>query len=260
MVKMKAMEKKYIKPYGDTMGDGAVQLSFTLPGVSGELASEVAKGLALKMGIDDVYISSATDIGSGMTFIVLFGKVTHDVDITKIKITDRGDEKIPDMKTIDKMIGENLKRKMVVVGACIGDDAHTVGIDAIMNMKGFAGDYGLERYKNIEAINLGAQVTAKELLDDAISVKADAILISQVVTQRDVHIENLSELIDLFDALSISNKHLNKPLLIVGGPRITDKVAAELGFDRGYGKDTLPSHVAYYIYKQLINRKITNKV
>ncbi len=44
-----------------------------------------------------------------------------------------------------------LGRRIVVLGACTGSDAHAVGIDAIMNMKGYAGDYGLERYACFEA-------------------------------------------------------------------------------------------------------------
>src|SRR3712207_8490286 len=46
-------------------------------------------------------------------------------------------------------------RRIVVFGACTGTDTHTVGIDAILNMKGYAGDYGLERYPGFEAYNLG---------------------------------------------------------------------------------------------------------
>ena len=42
--------------------------------------------------------------------------------------------------------------KIVVVGACTGCDAHTVGIDAILNYKGFAGDEGLESYKGLRRI------------------------------------------------------------------------------------------------------------
>ncbi|MBN1572171.1 MAG: cobalamin-dependent protein [Deltaproteobacteria bacterium] len=248
--KLETRKRKYVKPYGDTMNDGAVQLSFTLPGVTGELATEAAKRLAQKMGIDDPYVSSATDIGSDMTFIVLYGRIIHDVDITKIEVFEEEDEKPPDMKVIDKMIEDNLKRKIVVVGACIGNDAHTVGIDAIMNMKGYAGDYGLERYKNIEAINMGAQVTGEEILERAINEKADAVLVSQVVTQKDVHIGNLSRLVDLFD----EEYGGERPILIAGGPRITDKLAVELGFDRGYGGGTLPSHVAYFIYKKLLHK------
>lgn len=247
---IKTKGKRYIKPYGDTMGDGAVQLSFTLPGVTGELAVEAAKRLAMKMGIDDPYISSITDIGSDMSFIVLYGRVIHDVDVTKIEVAEEDSGKVPGMKEIDKMIEENIKRKIFVVGGCIGNDAHTVGIDAIMNMKGYAGDYGLERYRNIEAMNMGAQVTAEEILERAVEEKADAVLVSQVVTQKDVHIGNLSRLIDLFDAKYAGER----PILIVGGPRITDKIAVELGLDRGYGRDTLPSQVAYFIYKRLLDK------
>ena len=36
-----------------------------------------------------------------------------------------------------------------------------------MNMKGFAGDYGLERYPLIEAVNLGAQVPCERVLRQA---------------------------------------------------------------------------------------------
>ena len=56
-----------------------------------------------------------------------------------------------------------LGRKIVVVGACTGSDAHTVGIDAILNYKGYAGDKGLESYKGFDAHNLGAQVENDEL-------------------------------------------------------------------------------------------------
>ena len=58
-----------------------------------------------------------------------------------------------------------LRRKLVVVGACIGTDAHTVGIDAILNIKGFAGEKGLEYYREIKVVNLGAQVLVPELVD-----------------------------------------------------------------------------------------------
>ncbi len=52
-----------------------------------------------------------------------------------------------------------LRRRLIVVGACIGTDAHTVGIDAILNIKGFAGEKGLEYYRELKVVNLGAQVS-----------------------------------------------------------------------------------------------------
>ena len=43
-----------------------------------------------------------------------------------------------------------------------------------MNMKGFAGHYGLERYEMFEALNMGSQVTNEEFIAKAIELKADA--------------------------------------------------------------------------------------
>ena len=53
---------------------------------------------------------------------------------------------------------------MTVIGAAIESDAHTVGIDAISNAKGFSGNYGLERFPAFRALNLGAQVSCEALL------------------------------------------------------------------------------------------------
>ena len=65
---------------------------------------------------------------------------------------------------LNELIESEVGRRVVVLGACTGTDAHAVGIDAIMNMKGFAGDYGLERYPWFEAYNLGSQVENAELV------------------------------------------------------------------------------------------------
>ncbi len=72
---------------------------------------------------------------------------------------------------IEERIKSALDRKIVVVGACTGSDAHTVGIDAILNYKGYAGDKGLESYKGFEAYNLGAQVENEQLAARALALK-----------------------------------------------------------------------------------------
>ena len=137
---------------------------------------------------------------------------------------------------------------MAVVGATIGSDAHTVGIDAIMNMKGYNQDYGLERYSEINALNIGAQVTSEELLKKALELKADAILVSQTVTQKDAHIRNFTELVELLEAENLRSKFL----LVAGGPRITNDLAIELGYDAGFGPGTRPSQVASYLITTLL--------
>jgi B12 binding domain len=86
-----------------------------------------------------------------------------------------------------------LGRKLVVVGATVGTDAHTVGIDAILNVKGHAGEKGLEYYREIRVVNMGAQVPVSSLVARAATERADAVLVSQVVTQWDAHLVNARE-------------------------------------------------------------------
>ena len=155
-----------------------------------------------------------------------------------------------DMHQTDEYIREHIGRKLVVVGASTGTDAHTVGIDAIMNMKGYAGHYGLERYEMIEAFNLGSQVPNEEFLSKGIELKADALLVSQTVTQKDVHIKNMTELIELMEAEGLRDKMI----VVCGGPRITHELAKELGFDAGFGMNTYADDVASFIAQEYVNR------
>ncbi|AZR74066.1 hypothetical protein BBF96_12065 [Anoxybacter fermentans] len=243
------IDLKNVRPYGDTLNDGAVQLSFTLPVPAGEEAKEAAKILANKMGLDDVNVVYMNDLGIGFTFFVVYGKCRHSVDMTQIQVA-KVETEVMDFYEINEFIREKIGRKVTVVGACTGTDAHTVGLDAIMNMKGYAGEYGLERYPEINAYNLGSQVPNEELIKKAVEVNADAILVSQVVTQKNVHIHNLTHLVDLLDAEGLRDRFI----LIVGGPRITHELALELGFDAGFGAGTLPPEVASYIVQTLAER------
>ncbi len=98
-------------------------------------------------------------------------------------------------KEANAAIKRSLRRRLVVVGGCIGTDAHTVGIDAILNIKGFAGEKGLEYYRELKVVNLGAQVSrAAARRGGRVTEKADAVLVSQVVTQRDAHLLNTREM------------------------------------------------------------------
>jgi len=238
-----------IKPYGDTLNDGAVQMSFTLPVKYGDEAREAAKQLVLKMGLEDPQTVFMKDLGVGYTFFVLYGKCIHTVDYTTISVPKVNCEEM-NFYEINDFIKREIGRKITVVAACTGTDAHTVGIDAIMNMKGYAGEYGLERYPQINAYNLGSQVSNEQLVAKAIELKADAVLVSQVVTQKNVHIQNLTRLVELIEAEGFRDE----VILIAGGPRISHELAIELGYDAGFGPGTLPPHVASYIVRELAGR------
>ena len=93
-------------------------------------------------------------------------RCNHLVDTAKVEVVER-EYPLLTAKEVNAAIKTRLRRKLVVVGACIGTDAHTVGIDAILNIKGFAGEKGLEYYREIEVVNLGAQVLVPELVERA---------------------------------------------------------------------------------------------
>lgn len=240
-----------VKPYGDTMNDGMTQVSFTLPIPYGEESSEAAKVLAKKMGLEEPSVVYSKDLGIGYTYFVLYGKCQHTVDYTTIKVP-KVDVDVMDRLECERFITENIKRDVVILGACTGTDAHTVGIDAIINMKGFHGHFGLERYHGVEAINMGSQVPNEVLVAKAIEVKADAILVSQIVTQKDVHVKNLTELVELMEAEGIRDKMI----LCCGGPRISHELAQELGYDAGFGTHTYAEHVASFVLTEMVKRKM----
>ena len=246
----KNLDLTNIRPYGDTMNDGKVQVSFTLPVDDGEKAMFAALELAKKMGIEEPSVAYRVSLDKGYTYFVLYGSLKHSIDYTKIKVESVEIEAMT-LKEINDFIKTELKRKLVVIGATTGTDAHTVGIDAIMNMKGFAGHYGLERYEMIDAYNLGSQVSNETFVKKAIELKADVLLVSQTVTQKDIHVRNLTNLVDLLEAEEIRDKIV----LICGGPRISNDLAKELGFDAGFGPNTFSEIVASYFVKEIYNRK-----
>jgi beta-lysine 5,6-aminomutase beta subunit len=243
-------KKDHIRPYGDTSGDGKVQLSFSLPVSPDAYGKEAARLLLHKMGFTDIEVCGMRDLREGYTHFIAYAVTDAAVDPDKIKVKIV-ETPVMYMDATDEYIKENIGREITVVGACIESDAHTVGIDAIMNMKGFNHRYGLERYQYFNAINLGAQVPCEELLARAREEKADAILVSQVVTQKNIHIKNLTKLIELAEAEQLRDKML----FICGGPRISHELAIELGYDAGFGTGTYSTDVASYIAITLAGRK-----
>ena len=232
-----------IRPYGDTTGDGMVQMSFTLPVPHDKRAEGAALQLARKMGLEPALLVHARAMGPDFTFFVVYGAVSHLVDLREVTVIER-EYPLLGAKEINLAIKRSLRRKLVIVGACIGTDAHTVGIDAILNIKGFAGEKGLEYYREIRVVNLGAQVLVPELVARARAEKADAVLVSQVVTQRDAHIHNTSQMSAAFREAYPAGQ---VPLLVAGGPRFEEGTAATIGVDRIFGRGTTPGEVASYL-------------
>jgi beta-lysine 5,6-aminomutase beta subunit len=98
---------------------------------------------------------------------------------------------------------------------------------------------------------MGSQVSPDEIVDVVKREHADAVLVSQVVTQRDAHILHLKQ---VRDALMEAGER-DRLVLVGGGPRFSPEQAAELGYDRIFGRGTRPSEVASYLAYMVTQRK-----
>jgi beta-lysine 5,6-aminomutase beta subunit len=247
----KPVDLAQVKPYADHLGDGIVQLSFTLPVPFGLAARKAAQELATKMGLEHPEVVHYQRLTDGYTYFVMFGECVHTVDYASL--SDDGFElEYMTEEQIEAFAREHVGRPVVVVGAATGTDTHSVGIDAMLNLKGFHGHHGLEGYKAFETHNLGSQVPNSVLVAKAIDLHADAILVSQTVTQRNLHIANLTELVEIVEAEG-RRKQL---ILTCGGPRVSNELAKELGYDAGFSKGTYPHHIASFIVRELAARMV----
>lgn len=228
-----------IKPIGDREEDGYIQLSFTLP-VTLRQAQTAAIELCRKMNLQQIEVADIQALSGNITYIQVFAKITFSIELPEIILDERKNNSREEIIKSTK----KWNKKLNIVGACTGTDAHTVGLDAILNKKGYKGVKGLESYNCFEVINLGSQVKNVELIQKIKHHKADVVLISQIITHQNVHLHNLTEFIDMLEA----NNLRSKLLCLIGGPRITNQLALELGFDAGFGLGTLPLDVANYIF------------
>ena len=90
----------------------------------------------------------------------------------------------------------------------------------------------------------------EEFLKKALEVNADVLLISQTVTQKDIHIQNLTEFVELLEAEGLRDRFV----ICCGGPRITHELAKELGFDAGFGAGKYADDVATFAVTEMVKR------
>jgi len=249
----RSVDLSNVKPYADHLGDGIVQFSFTLPVPYGLAARRAAQEWAAKMGLEHPEVVHYQELTDGYTYFVMFAESSATVDYASL--SEEGfDVEYMSEEEIEEFASRQIGRPIVVVGAATGTDTHSVGIDAMLNLKGFHGHHGLEGYRAFQTHNLGSQVPNSVLVSRAIDLQADAILVSQTVTQQNLHISNLTELVEMVEAEGARKQMI----LTCGGPRVSNELAKELGFDAGFSKGTYPFHVASFIVRELAARKTSD--
>ena len=121
------LDLTHLKPYGDTMNDGKVQMSFTLPVRDDERGVEAARQIAKKMGLDEPNVTYHAPLDKEFTFYVVYGSCVHSVNYEDIHVITVESE-VMSMEETNDYIREHIGRKVVMVGASTGTAAHTVGI------------------------------------------------------------------------------------------------------------------------------------
>jgi beta-lysine 5,6-aminomutase beta subunit len=241
-----------VRPYADHLDDGLVQMSFTLPVPYSPAARKAALELALKMGFEEPEVVHYQQLTPGYTYFVMYVRCAQTVDFSVLQ-GEGFDMQYMSEDEIERYAEEHIGRRIVVVGASTGSDTHSVGIDAMLNLKGYHGHHGLEGYRSFDTHNLGSQVANSVLLARALELDADAILVSQTVTQQNLHVHNLTELVEMVEA----EGRRTEIILACGGPRVTNELAKELGYDAGFSKGTYPHHLATFIVRELAARVAT---
>jgi beta-lysine 5,6-aminomutase beta subunit len=236
-----------IRPFGDHVEDGVVQLSFSLPVAQSPVAKQAARAFAEKLGLRHVEIVHEIGLCSGASYYVVYARSDQTVDLALIEKREH-DYELLSKEEIEALVHER-GRPIRVIGASTGSDTHSVGIDAILNHKGYNGHPGLEAYQGFIAQNLGSQVANERLVARALDMHADAILVSQTVTQQDLHVANLTALVDMLEAEGLRDRFL----LICGGARISPELAKELGYDAGFSKGSYAEHVASFLVSEVLS-------
>jgi beta-lysine 5,6-aminomutase beta subunit len=246
---MHEVDLKAVRPYADHLDDGLVQMSFTLPVPYSLAARRAALELAAGMGFEEPEVVHYEQLTEGYTYFVMYGRCTRTVDFEALQ-GEGFDIEFMSEDEVERFAQTHVGRPIVVVGASTGSDTHSVGIDAMLNLKGYHGHHGLEGYRCFETHNLGSQVPNSVLLAKAIEVGADVVLVSQTVTQQNLHVHNLTELVEMVEA----EGRRRQMILACGGPRVTGELAKELGYDAGFSKGTEPQHLATFIVRELAAR------
>lgn len=237
--KMGEVPLNEIKPEVEWSNDGIVVLTVLIP-LEEELATLAGLEIAMKMGLLDVEVINKQIMHPAEgVYLEIKGKVDFSIKIDDLKKVEKDDL----LETVE--IKEIVKNKELnVVAATVGNDEHSVGMREIIDIK----HGGLEKF-GFKCTYIGTSVPIQKVVDTAVEVGAQVILISNIISHNDVHKNNMIKL----NNLCLESGLRDKFLLISGGPQITMELALECGMDAGFGKKTKGHQVANFIIKN-INR------
>jgi D-ornithine 4,5-aminomutase subunit beta len=226
-----------LRPEVEKAGDGVVCVTLFVP-ERPRVAKEAALEIARHMGLVDPEVISERLLhpAEGSVFEIK-GVFEHAMRIDQLEIRER-EEPLPH-EQIESFVRP---REIHVVGATVGEDEHSVGLQEILDLK----HGGIERY-GFRCHALGTSVSIEQLLDAALEYAARVVLISTMVTHHDVHKQNMRRLHER----AVERGVRDGLLLVSGGTQVSDELARGCGMDAGFGRGTRGQDVASFIVRHL---------
>jgi D-ornithine 4,5-aminomutase subunit beta len=226
-----------LRPEVEKAGDGVVCVTLFVP-ERPAVAKAAALALARRMGLRDPEVIHARVMhpAEGSVFEV---RGVLDVAVRADELVVPPEEERLSHAEIEAFVRP---RSLHVVAATVGEDEHSVGLQEILDIK----HGGIERY-GFRCHYLGTSVPLERLLDAAEAHGAAVVLISTIVTHRDVHRAQMRRLHEL----AVQRGVRGRLVLIAGGTQVTDAAAREAGLDAGFGRGTKGQDVATFLVRRL---------
>ena len=222
-----------IRPEVEFLADGTLVLTMLLPCDKRHAeAAAVAIGERMSLTECEVIHSQVMHPAEG-TYIEMKGKIGFDIDLTELELPE-------EVETLSEAeIREAVRdQPMTVVAATVGEDEHSVGMKEILDIK----HGGIEGF-GIKYHYLGTSCPVDKLVDAAIETRADAILISTIISRNNVHYENMRELADT----CLEKGVRDRLILVAGGTQVVNEAAVEAGMDAGFGRGSHGIDVASFL-------------
>ncbi len=225
-----------IRPEVEFLADGVLVLTMMLPCDERYAeAAAIAVGEKLNLADCEVIHSQVMHPSEG-TYIEMKGRVDFDIDLAGLELPE-----IVETLSEAEIRADIMENPLLVIAATVGEDEHSVGLKEILDIK----HGGIEGF-GIKYQYLGTSCPVDKLVDAAIETKAEAILISTIISHNNVHYENMKKLANT----CIEKGVRDRLILVAGGTQVVAETALESGMDAGFGRGSQGIDVASFLVKR----------
>ncbi|MGD9887242.1 MAG: D-ornithine 4,5-aminomutase subunit OraE, partial [Bacilli bacterium] len=225
-----------VKPEVEWLADGMVVVDLTVP-VDVQKAPFVGLEIGKKMNLQNVEVIHKEILHpSEATRIQIKGRFPFDINLNDLIIPDE-----PQTLSEQEISAFVKEHPFVIVAGTVGEDEHSVGLREIIDIK----HGGIEKY-GMMCEYLGTSVPISKLVDAAIELHADAILMSTIISHDDIHYKNMKKIHEY----AIEKGVRNRLIIIAGGTQVSSDLAKKAGVDEGFGRGTKGAHVATFLVQK----------